>query len=140
VTALDKRFLEHSHRAPLRGCDGRPAKVIFAKCDICSTMKYLLSLLLLLTLCSSAFAEPKHLEAKFLGIEIGDYYHINVEDADGNQRSFFLSDDESFDPFIKDPESHKGDRVDLLWHTIEKDIPEAGGKMTIDEAISIIKL
>jgi hypothetical protein len=103
-------------------------------------MKYLFSLVLLLALGSFVFAEPKSLQAKFLGIEIGDYYHINVEDADGNQHSFFLSGDESFDPFIKDPEGHKGQWVDLRWHTLEKDIPEAGGKMKIDEAISIVEL
>ena len=97
----------------------------------------MLSLLFTLALTISALAEPEVLQAKFLGIEIGDYYHINLEDAEGNQHSFFLSGDESFQQYIENPESYVNSWVKLQWHSVQKDIPEAGGMMEIKEAISI---
>ncbi len=99
-------------------------------------MKYLIVIcLLLLALPSSA--DLQTLQGTFVGVEVGDYYHLQIEDVKGQQRSFYMTEDPSFEPFIEQPESNKGLSVQVRWHTTEKDIPEAGGMMTVDEAVSI---
>lgn len=83
-------------------------------------------------------AEPEVFPCVFLGIETGDYFHLVVEDTEGIDRRFFVfRDDPSLRPFLENPEAHLGQEIEVLWQTSERDIPEAGGKMTVDEALSI---
>lgn len=70
-------------------------------------------------------------------VEVGDYYHIILKDDKGKEHSYFLSNHKSFDPLVNKPAAYKGKRVRLHWHSVEKEIPEAGGKMKIDEATSM---
>lgn len=77
------------------------------------------------------------MKATFKGIESGDYMHLVVENEDGEEQTFFISNDPSFQTYLDFPDKHEGEHVRVLWHKVEKTIPEAGGKMEIEEALSI---
>ena len=97
--------------------------------------KTILAILLLLQV---ALAQADSLlEGTLVRFEMGDYAHISVRDKNGKEHDFFVGDDKSFDPIVGKPAKYKGKRVRVKWHTVTKDIPEAGGKMKIDEATSI---
>lgn len=70
-------------------------------------------------------------------VQVGDYYHLVIRDGKGKDHSFFVGNHKSFDGIVEKPESFKGKKVRVHWHTVEKEIPEAGGKMKIDEATSL---
>ncbi|MBT9588142.1 hypothetical protein IV102_32695 [bacterium] len=70
-------------------------------------------------------------------VQIGDYYHVVVRDKQGKDHSFFVGKDKSFDILVKKPDQCRGKKVRIHWHTITRHIPEAGGKMEIDEATSL---
>ena len=95
----------------------------------------LLALLPILTLPGQA--EVRTLTGAFIDIEMGDYAHLLLEDAEGEQRSFFVSNDSSFDPFLEDPAKFKGRTITITWQSVTRTIPEAGGDMEIEEAVSI---
>lgn len=101
-------------------------------------MKRALVLVITLALMSLALAaDTSTMKATFLGIEQGDYFHLNVKDDKGEERSFWISSDDSFKPFLDKPESYAGKKVEVTWHRVKREIPEAGGEMEIDEAVSI---
>lgn len=91
----------------------------------------------LATLLLAAPAKTSSIDATFVGVEVGDYVHLNVKDDKGVQRSFFITQDPSFTPFVEHPENYKSRRVKVTWRTVRRDIPESGGAMTINEATSI---
>lgn len=70
-------------------------------------------------------------------VQVGDYYHLVIRDAKGKDHELWVGNDKSFDGLVKSPEKFKGRRVKVRWHTVEKEIPEAGGKIKIDEATAI---
>ncbi len=91
----------------------------------------------LATILPAAPAKTSSLQGTFLNVEVGDYVHINVKDDKGATRSFWITPDGSFTPFVEHPESYKNRRVKVTWRTVRRDIPEHGGPMTINEATSI---
>lgn len=91
----------------------------------------------LATLLLAAPAKTSSIEAAFQGVEVGDYVHLNVKDDKGVQRSFWITRDASFTPFVEHPEKFKNRRVKITWRTVRRDIPENGGPLTINEATSI---
>jgi hypothetical protein len=99
--------------------------------------KLVLLLLLLFTVSLAASADLQILRGKFVGIEQGDYVHLNIKNEKGEVQSFFITNDPSFQQLLDNPEKFTGRKVEVRWHTVERDIPEAGGKITIDEATSI---
>lgn len=103
------------------------------------TRNHLLFLLSGLVLLSApTMAEVSTLTGTFVGVSMGDYAHLQVRDAKGQERSFFvLTGDKSFEPFLESPQNYRGRRIRLKWRRVERNIPEAGGPMEIDEAISI---
>jgi len=84
-----------------------------------------------------AVAQDHVLAGTFQTISLGDYAHLQVVDDRGLERSFFVGRDPSFKPFVEHPEKYAGCRVRVRWHRVQRYIPEAGSRMTIDEAISI---
>ncbi len=70
-------------------------------------------------------------------VQAGDYYHLVVRDAQGKDHSFFVGNHKSFDALVDKPEKFRGKKVRVRWHSVEKHIPEAGGKMKIEEATSM---
>ncbi|MFN8610615.1 MAG: hypothetical protein U0931_23950 [Vulcanimicrobiota bacterium] len=92
---------------------------------------------LILLLCSQwAFADSV-LTGVISKVESGDYFHLTIKDSRGKEHSFFMGRDKSFDPLVAKPEAWKGKKARVHWRTVEKNIPEAGGKMKIEEATSI---
>jgi hypothetical protein len=92
---------------------------------------------LAITLCSGALWADSVLTGVIKDVEVGDYYHIVLKDNKGKERSFFVGNHKSFAKLVDQPASYKGKKVRLHWHSVEKNIPEAGGKMKIDEATSM---
>ena len=56
----------------------------------------------------SASAETLVLDGRFDRVEMGDYAHLVMVDGKGEERSFFVSGDPSFDPFLEAPEKYRG--------------------------------
>lgn len=92
-------------------------------------------LLLLLTL--PALAKNHVLVGKFVDLEFGDYAHVLIEDAKGEQHSYFLGNDPALEKFVTDTDRYRGKRVRVHWRTVNKNIPQAGGEMEIEEAFKI---
>lgn len=99
--------------------------------------KLALAFLWLLLIALPVLAEPQIMRGKLLGVEQGDYAHITVEDESGESHSFFVSNDSSFQQLLEFPEKFTDRQVEIRWQTVERNIPEAGGKQQIDEAMSI---
>ncbi|MBL9142922.1 MAG: hypothetical protein JNM99_04490 [Verrucomicrobiaceae bacterium] len=85
-----------------------------------------------------AAKKAKTLEGTFLGIEQGDYFHWNMKTADGEERSFFiLKPDESVNKMVDKPEAFVGKKCRITWKTSTENIPEAGGKMEVEQILSV---
>jgi len=102
-------------------------------------MRAFLLLLSLLGLVSCVTTSSSNtLDGTFVSFEQGDYTHLNVKDAQGKDRSFFvLTGDPSFSPFLAKPAAYKGKKVRVTWKEGVEDIPEAGGKMKVESATKI---
>lgn len=85
-------------------------------------------------------AQDNVLNGTFQKISVGDYVHLEILDDQGKQRSFWVGRDPSFKPFVEHPERYAGCRVRIHWQRVERYIPEAGSRITIDEASSITLL
>lgn len=87
---------------------------------------------------AAAAKKAKTLEGTFLGIEQGDYFHWKMKTADGEERSFFiLKPDESVDKMVDKPEGFVGKKCRITWKTSTENIPEAGGKMEVEQILSV---
>lgn len=77
-------------------------------------------------------------EGVFLGIEEGDYPHWQMKTADGKELSFFiLKSDATIDPVLERPKRFKGRRCRVQWKRSKEDIPEAGGKIELEQVLSV---
>ena len=90
-----------------------------------------------LLLCSGAVWADKVTVGTVQKVEVGDYYHLIIKDSKGKQQSYFMGNDKSFEGLVKKPQAYNGKKVRVHWRTINKDIPEAGRKMKIDEATRV---
>ncbi|TDU73271.1 hypothetical protein EI77_01740 [Prosthecobacter fusiformis] len=78
------------------------------------------------------------LEGVFVGIEEGDYFHWNMRNSAGEDVSFFmLQPDASVEKVIASPEKFIGRKCQVTWKKSTENIPEAGGKMEIEQIISV---
>jgi hypothetical protein len=74
----------------------------------------------------------------FAGIEEGDYFHWNMKTTGGEEVSYFiLHPDASVDRVLEDPAAYVGRRCRVTWKKSTEDIPEAGGKMQIEQILSV---
>lgn len=77
-------------------------------------------------------------EGVFVGIEEGDYFHWNMQDKTGNERSFFiLKPDASVDKVLGKPESYAGKKCRVTWKKSMETITEAGGKMEVEQILRV---
>jgi hypothetical protein len=77
------------------------------------------------------------LKGTFTNIEMGDYAHFNMVDEQGVDRSFFVAPDMPEAEYaLFEGGKNDGKKVEITWRTIERDIPEAGGKMGVEEVVS----
>lgn len=82
--------------------------------------------------------KEKTLSGTFQGIEQGDYFHWKMTDKKGNEHSFFiLATDGSIDAVVDAPEKFVGKACSVKWKSSNVEIPEAGGKMDIDQILSV---
>jgi len=85
-----------------------------------------------------AAAKTQQQEGVFIGIEEGDYFHWQLRTAQGEEVSYFiLQPDASVDQVVEDPGSYLGRRCVITWQKSMEDIPEAGGKMEIEQIMSV---
>jgi hypothetical protein len=76
----------------------------------------------------------------FQEVQFGDYAHLIIIDENGEEQSFWLGNDPKLESLITDPEQYEGRKIKVQWHLVERDIPQAGGPMEIEEVISVQKL
>ncbi len=76
-------------------------------------------------------------EGVFTGIEEGDYAHWNIRTKDGERSFFILKPDASVEKALKDPKAHIGKTCRVKWKKSTEEIPEAGGKMEIEQIVSV---
>lgn len=77
----------------------------------------------------------------FVEIEWGDYPHFNMKDEKGEDVSFWLAPDLPDDQYEKfESGDKKGAKIEVKWRTIERDIPENGGMMELEEVFEIKEL
>ena len=78
------------------------------------------------------------LTGTYVTTEIGDYVHAVIKGDDNTEYSFYLSEDF---PEARSAEMGEGlwdgKAVKVQWRKVERDIPEAGGRIEIDELVSI---
>jgi len=81
---------------------------------------------------------PQTIEGVFVGIEEGDYFHWNMRNTQGDDLSFFiLKTDASVDKVIDNPQAFTGKKCRITWKKSAENIPEAGGKMQIEQILSV---
>jgi len=80
----------------------------------------------------------KTTEGTFLGIEEGDYFHWQMRTAGGGEVSYFiLKADASVDKVLEKPDAFKGKKCRVTWKESTETIPEAGGKMKVQQILSV---
>ena len=74
----------------------------------------------------------------YTSTEQGDYMHANITGEDGKDYSFFFAPD--LDPARSDEMVEglwDGKKITCTWRTANRDIPESGGMMELEEIVSI---
>lgn len=95
--------------------------------------KSLITIALSILLTIVAFAQSNVLTGKFVDLQMGDYAHVEILDAAGESRNFWLGSDPSLNKVVEHPEWYRGKKVKVTWHKVTRNIPEAGGNMEIEE-------
>ncbi len=85
-----------------------------------------------------AQAAGKVIEGTFTGIEEGDYFHWNMKTKSGEDASFFIMrPDDSVEKVTENPDKYVGKKCRVTWKKSTENIPEAGGKMEIEQILSV---
>lgn len=83
-------------------------------------------------------AASKAIEGTFLGIEEGDYAHWNMRDKDGEEVSFFiLNPDTAVEKVLEKPKAYAGRKCRVTVKQSKDNLPEAGGKVDIEQVVSV---
>lgn len=83
-------------------------------------------------------AKAEALEGMFLRIDEGDYFHWVMATADGGEGSFFiLKPDATVDKVVEEPVAYVGRRCRITWKASQETIPEAGGKIDVEQVLSV---
>lgn len=74
----------------------------------------------------------------FLGIEQGDYAHWKMRLTNGKEVDYFiLRPDATIEAVLANPEARVGQKCRIQWKTTTENLPEAGGKQAVDQAVSV---
>ncbi len=77
-------------------------------------------------------------EGTFTGIDDGDYLHWNMKTAQGKELSFFvLQPDAALEKVVAEPGKFVGRKCRVQWKSSVENIPEAGGKMKLEQILSV---
>ena len=80
----------------------------------------------------------KTLEGTFVRIDEGDYFHWVIQPTQGEERTFFiLKPDVSVDKVVEEPAAFVGKKCRITWKASKEQIPEAGGKIDIEQVLSV---
>lgn len=83
-------------------------------------------------------AAAKVIEGTFTGIEEGDYAHWNMRSKAGDDVSLFiLNPGASMDKVLENPQAYIGRKCRVTWKKTTENIPEAGGKMEVEQIVSV---
>jgi hypothetical protein len=86
----------------------------------------------------NAKAAAKLTDGTFLGVEEGDYFHWNMRTADRDEISYFiLKPDATVDKVLENPAAYAGKKCRVTWKKSNENIPEAGGKMEVEQVLSV---
>ncbi len=80
-------------------------------------------------------------DGTFSGVEEGDFFHLDLEQADGEVVTFFvITRDKSVDPFLNDPAKETGRKIRVHWTEKMQDVPDAGGiiRLKVCDRIEIL--
>lgn len=76
-------------------------------------------------------------EGTFLGIEEGDYAHWQLRTTAGEEVTYFiLKPDASVEKVLENPKAYQGRRCRVTWKKSTENIPEAGGKIEVEQILS----
>lgn len=85
-----------------------------------------------------ARAAAKVVEGTFIGVEEGDYFHWNMRSKAGEELSFFiLKPDASVEKVLENAEAYAGRKCRVTSKKSVENLPEAGGKMEIEQILSV---
>ncbi|MCB1278892.1 hypothetical protein [Prosthecobacter sp.] len=85
-----------------------------------------------------AKAATQVVEGTFVGIEEGDYFHWNMRTKAGEELSFFiLKPDASVEKVLENADAYAGRKCRVTSKKSMENIPEAGGKMEIEQILSV---
>lgn len=77
-------------------------------------------------------------EGTFLRIDEGDYAHWVMKTTQSKEVSFFvLKPDAGLEKVLKEPGKFTGKKCRVQWKSTTQHIPEAGGKMKVEEILSV---
>ena len=83
-------------------------------------------------------ASTKTTEGTFVRVDEGDYFHFVITDTKGEEVSFFiLKGDATVDKVVEEPGKFVGKKCRVQWKTSVENIPEAGGKLEIEQILSV---
>lgn len=83
-------------------------------------------------------AVPLTVDGVFVGVEQGDYAHWKIKTKDGAERSFFvLQADANIEKVLESPKPYEGKSCRVTWKKSMEEIPEAGGKMEIEQLVAV---
>lgn len=71
---------------------------------------------------------------KFVCFRVGDYYHAEFLSKEKKSSSFFLPDNPGIMYYLA---TKKGVVVDVIYEIVDTEIPEAGGRMTIEQIVDV---
>lgn len=77
------------------------------------------------------------LEGKFTGIEEGDYAHWNMTTGAGERSFFILKTNAAIEKVLAQPAKFKGKRCAITWKKGMQDIPEAGGRIEVEQILDV---
>jgi dsDNA-binding SOS-regulon protein len=85
-----------------------------------------------------AAAVAKVATGTFTGIEVGDYSHWQMKSEKGEELSFYIINaDEATEKIMKNPKAFVGKKCQVKLKTSMADIPEAGGKIEIEQILGV---
>ena len=83
-------------------------------------------------------AAAKTVDGTFAGIEEGDYAHWTMRAKNGEDLSFFiLKPDASVEKVLENPDAFAGRKCRVTVKKSMETIPEAGGKMEVEQVLSV---
>lgn len=86
----------------------------------------------------AAAASERVTDGVFVRIDEGDYFHWVMKSKGGEELSFFImKPDASVDKVIDNPQAYLGKKCRVTWKKSSENIPEAGGKMEIEQILSV---